>query len=275
MAGIRINAAAKLLGVSPSTLRTWEERHGFPSPQRSNGNHRNYELEELEALRDALRETSDVGTAVAIAKRRGRAPASDTRLTDAFEAFDEAAADRVMEESLAIRSLIGTVEQVLLPAVEGAFERSGRHAETEFAFRWATGWLHAAKRLAPVASRETGVMLLDAGPRFGIDSIHTQALELSLRMAGLRVLVLPPALPAGRFRSALAALEPSAAVICGSGGGEHTGLTGVADSASGLRVFGYRVEDRAGASELRSIGSAPAQATEDLLRELDAAQSSS
>ncbi len=33
-----------MLGVSPSTLRTWERRLGYPQPQRTEGNHRHYEL---------------------------------------------------------------------------------------------------------------------------------------------------------------------------------------------------------------------------------------
>ncbi len=57
MTGIRTNAAAEVLGVSPNTLRSWERRYGFPTPKRTVGNHRNYELVELQTLRDALAET--------------------------------------------------------------------------------------------------------------------------------------------------------------------------------------------------------------------------
>ena len=45
MNGIRTNAAAVMLGVSPNTLRSWERRYGFPQPQRSPGGHRQYALE--------------------------------------------------------------------------------------------------------------------------------------------------------------------------------------------------------------------------------------
>ncbi|MGN6217155.1 MAG: MerR family DNA-binding transcriptional regulator, partial [Solirubrobacterales bacterium] len=54
MPGIRTNAAAEVLGVSPNTLRSWERRYGYPTPKRTAGKHRNYELVELQALRDAL-----------------------------------------------------------------------------------------------------------------------------------------------------------------------------------------------------------------------------
>ena len=69
MSGIRINAAAEMLGVSPSTLRSWERRLGYPQPHRTPGNHRLYELDEVEALREALRETHNISSAVEVARR--------------------------------------------------------------------------------------------------------------------------------------------------------------------------------------------------------------
>ena len=47
MSGIRTNAAAELLGVSPNTLRSWERRFGHPKPRRTAGGHRQYDLGEL------------------------------------------------------------------------------------------------------------------------------------------------------------------------------------------------------------------------------------
>ncbi len=56
VSGIRTNAAAEILGVSPNTLRSWERRFGYPKPRRTQGGHRQYDLAELEALRDELAE---------------------------------------------------------------------------------------------------------------------------------------------------------------------------------------------------------------------------
>src|SRR5215210_5282995 len=145
VSGIRTNAAAELLGVSPNTLRSWERRFGYPSPRRTAGGHRQYELAELEALRRALLETHNISSAIEVARQRGEGPSSPTRLLDAFDHFDESAPDRVLEESLAVRSVERTVEEVLLPAVELAQDRDAREAELELAFRWATGWLHASR----------------------------------------------------------------------------------------------------------------------------------
>src|SRR5882757_8998107 len=71
VSGIRTNAAAEMLGISTSTLRTWERRYGFPRPVRSPGGHRHYALAEIEALRTTLAETHNVSSAVALARERG------------------------------------------------------------------------------------------------------------------------------------------------------------------------------------------------------------
>jgi DNA-binding transcriptional MerR regulator len=46
-----IGAVARLLGLTPSTIRTWEDRYGVVSPQRSSGGRRLYSRDEVEWLR--------------------------------------------------------------------------------------------------------------------------------------------------------------------------------------------------------------------------------
>ena len=118
MSGIRTNAAAELLGVSPNTLRSWERRFGYPKPRRTSGGHRQYDLTELEALRRALLETHNISSAIEVARQRGEGPTSAARLVEAFDRFDDALADRVMEESLAVRSVERSVEDLMLPALD-------------------------------------------------------------------------------------------------------------------------------------------------------------
>jgi DNA-binding transcriptional MerR regulator len=97
MGAIRTNAAAAMLGVSPSTLRSWERRFGFPEPRRSAGGHRQFDPGEIEALRAAFHETQNVSSAIALARERGAGPASPSRLRGALQRFDEDEADRVLE----------------------------------------------------------------------------------------------------------------------------------------------------------------------------------
>jgi MerR family transcriptional regulator, light-induced transcriptional regulator len=234
--GIRTNAAAEILGVSPNTLRSWERRFGFPQPKRTPGNHRQYELIELQTLRDALAETGNISTAVELTRQRQSAPASDSELQAALESFDEAAADRAMEESLALRPLERSIEELLLPALDELAADPARAAELEFACRWATGWLHGARRLAPSASRPAGILLLEASSEEDVEGVHAQALDLALRRTGFRVLALSSQLEDERLGRALEALEPTAIVLCGP----HSG----GDSAAKLlrRIRGLGVE---------------------------------
>jgi DNA-binding transcriptional MerR regulator len=272
LSGIRTSAAAELLGVSPSTLRTWERRLGYPQPKRTSGNHRQYELAEIETLRDALSETGSISAAIEIAQARGRGPASPARLLRAFDRFDEAAADRELEESLAVRSLERSVEEVLLPALEMAAKRPENAAELEAACRWATGWLYAARRLAPPAARSEGVLLLDSGSPLGLEAVYVQALELFLRRAGLRVLLLSADLAERRFMNAMRALRPDAVVLCGAEARLDVvglALRKVITGTGRTSLYGYRtarlVEGRRGVPVL---GASPAEATDALVARL-------
>jgi CheY-like chemotaxis protein len=46
-----IGAVARLLSITPGTLRTWEDRYGVISPKRSTGGRRLYSRDEVEGLR--------------------------------------------------------------------------------------------------------------------------------------------------------------------------------------------------------------------------------
>ena len=216
---IRTNAAAAMLGVSPNTLRSWERRFGFPEPTRTAGGHRQFDLAEIEALRAAYEETQNISSAISVARQRGSGPASPARLRSAFQRFDEDAVSRLLEESLAVRSVERTIEEVLLPSVE-ALDRD-RDApmtpEYGFAWRYATGWMAATQRIAPPASRAEGVLIFDASRPPEADALHAQALELVVRRAGLRTLTLNADCDPSRLSHAISALDPRAVVLTGHG----------------------------------------------------------
>jgi DNA-binding transcriptional MerR regulator len=266
MSGIRTNAAAELLGVSPNTLRSWERRFGYPQPRRTAGGHRQYDLAELEALRRALLETHNISSAIQVARQRGEGPSSATRLLEAFDRFDEHLADRVMEESLAVRSVERSVEDLLLPALDMAQGREGREAEYELACRWATGWMHAARRVVPAASRAEGALLFDSSSLLDIEALHVQALELALRRAGFPVLLLSIGLAQERVVRAMRAISPAALVVCGSGATlDVVGrlVYSVRQTGSAAKVFEYRdAMPVAGNHTIPSLGARPTEAVE-------------
>ena len=217
MSVLRTHAAAAMLGVSPNTLRSWERRFGYPTPQRTAGGHRQFDLAEIEALRQAFEETHNVSSAISVARERGSGPSSPTRLRSALRRFDEVEADRILEESLAVRSVERTVEEVLLPSIDGLGAAAGESpsAELGFALRWAAGWLAAAKRVAPAPTRPEGVLIFDASATCDIDALHAQALELCLRRAGVRTLLLTAELDASRLAHVLQAIDPRLVVLTG------------------------------------------------------------
>jgi len=271
MGAIRTNAAAAMLGVSTNTLRTWERRFGYPAPRRTAGGHRLYDLAELEALRSAFAEAGNVSSAVALARARGAGPATAARLAAAFARFDAEGADLVLEESLATRSVERTVDELLLPGVDGLGD-----AELGFAWRWATGWLAAQTRLAPAATRSEGVMVFEATGPCDPDALHAQALELALRRRGLRTLVLPVSVAPERVARALHAVAPRAAVLTGRRASlDALGrLVFAARRAGGegVAVLDFRgALPETGASTVARLDPRAAAAADELLARLDSA----
>lgn len=55
-AGLTISAAAARTGVSVAALRAWEQRFGFPRPQRLAGGHRRYDEAEVERIAQVVAE---------------------------------------------------------------------------------------------------------------------------------------------------------------------------------------------------------------------------
>ncbi|MGH2913213.1 MAG: hypothetical protein ACRDJ3_12140, partial [Solirubrobacteraceae bacterium] len=228
----------------------------------------------------------DISSAISVARERGEGPSTPARLRSAFAMFSEEKADRLMEESMAVRSVERTVETVLLPAVEALTDdnpalhtgrdgvlRPGLSGSPEYCFAWryATGWLAAAQRVAPPSTRDEGVLILDATRAPEIDALYVQALELFIRRAGLRVLTLPVELEGARVGNALRALNPQTLVLGGQGSTlDAIGriVYAVRQNIGGLEVLDYRgALPETGASTVQRIGPSPTDAVS-TLREL-------
>jgi MerR family transcriptional regulator, light-induced transcriptional regulator len=264
-----------MLGVSPNTLRSWERRFGFPTPRRTAGGHRQFDVRELEALRQAFEETHNVSSAVRLARERGPGPASPRRLRSALVRFDEDEADRVLEESLTVRSVERTVEEVLLPAMEliAAGEGEPPTPEGSFAWRWSSAWLAAGRRVAPPVSREELVLILDASRPPDLDGLHAQALELLLRRGGVRALCMTLDFDPSRLARALRSLEPRAVVLTG----RRASLDAIGRlvfaarrSGTGVGVFDFRgALPESGSATVPRLGPSPLAAKESIIAHLD------
>jgi DNA-binding transcriptional MerR regulator len=76
MRDLRLDEAAAVLGVSPDTVRAWEQRFGYPHSIFGAAGQRRYARGELIALRDSL----EAGLSVASAIDKARALVTDSRV---------------------------------------------------------------------------------------------------------------------------------------------------------------------------------------------------
>lgn len=212
---LKTSEAAALLNVSPNTLRAWERRFGYPKPQRSPGRHRLYTHGEIAALQDALQEGLSISSAVSRA-REGLSADAGT-LVGALSSFDHVRADSAMEAALALRSLERSVEEILLPSLDGLYRKHGEEsAPWAFAARWGSDWLRRAQRLTPPPVRHVSLLIGDASrDELDPDSPSIRALELLCARAGAKLLCLSVRGVAG-IGDALASAQPDAVVLAGS-----------------------------------------------------------
>ena len=270
MRTLKTSEAAAFLNVSPNTLRSWERRFGFPRPRRSPGQHRLYTYGDVTALRDALLAGLSISSAISVAQeglRSGMNP-----LLGALAAFDGGGADDVMESTLALRSIEGSVEEVLLPALDQIAERQGADsAPMAFAARWASDWLRRAARVTYAHGDGARIVICDASrDEFDLDGVRIRALELLCMRQGPAPLCLPVR-GLGAIGHAVSAHRPVGLVIAG----RHATDDEVARWAYGIRsaagplpvsLFRRRPDsDRLHPSGARTLSDAPSAAQREIM----------
>ena len=214
MRTLKMQDAAALLSVSPSTLRNWERRFGYPVPMRSAGGHRHYAHAEIAALRAALEEGLSISSAVGRA-REALAGTTPEGLIRALAEQDFVAADAAMEAALALRAVESAVQEVLLHAL-GDFSRRAPEGGAPWALAgtWASGWLRRALRLCPAPWGPDRVLIGDASREPDLDSLHLRALELFAARAGAPVTTVPVTALDG-LPDVLRQLPPGVVLIAG------------------------------------------------------------
>ena len=232
---LRIGELSRRTGVSPELLRAWERRYDLLHPTRSDGGLRLYSLEDLERVRLMSRHIADgvaareaaglaaraeVGaqaTSVAAAPERGAAfdpGRALTQLARAVEAFDEPAAQAIIDELLAAATIDAVLSEVLLPFLRDVGDRwqlgELSVAQEHFASNVLRGRLLGLGRGWGAGSGRRALLACPSGERHDLGLI---AFGLALRARGWRIDFLGSDTPTESIVRAVHTLDPALLVV--------------------------------------------------------------
>ncbi|MGY1634970.1 MerR family transcriptional regulator [Geodermatophilus sp. SYSU D01186] len=236
-----VAAVARVLGVAPATLRTWDRRYGVGPSGHRDGQHRRYtqaDLSRLETMRQLLLQgvsTAEAARAVSTAQRdegfppevpepstdpalrRPREPRSaNVTVRQLREAALRLDGDRVvalLARAVEEQGVTVVWETLLRPALIGIGDRwaddVGCIAVEHLLSECATQVLHQAMRGRMRRARP--VLLVCAPDEAHVLPLHVLAAALSER--GVPSRLLGAATPAGATTAAARRLQPSAVVV--------------------------------------------------------------
>ncbi|MFJ2022276.1 MerR family transcriptional regulator [Streptomyces sp. NPDC087897] len=237
--GLTTGAVARLLGVAPTTLRSWDRRYGLGPAAREDGRHRRWTAADIAALRAMCRLTSAglppaeaaravlAGQTPAPAPTPGRAspapgplPPGRARrecrgLARAAARLDGPAMDELLTAALDRYGLPAAWDEVIMPvlhAVGRRWESAGeRYVEVEHLLSW-----HVSGALRRVPARSpspgAGLSLLACVPG-ETHSLALEALAATLAHQGLPVSMFGAALPVEALVEAVRRTGPNAVVL--------------------------------------------------------------
>ncbi|MDT0492840.1 MerR family transcriptional regulator [Streptomyces griseus] len=250
--GLTTGAVARLLGVAPTTLRSWDRRYGIGPASREGGRHRRWTaadlrlLERMCGLTNAGMPPAEAARAALATVSRDTPPRPDGRpdergsrggepsshapgalpvgrarrecrgLARAAVRLDAQAMDELLAASIDRYGLLAAWESVIMPtlhAVGRKWETAGeRYIEVEHLLSW-----HVSSALRRAAAQRrpaagSGVSLLACTP----GESHTLALEAlaaGLAQQGLPVRMFGAALPVEAMEEAVRRTGPAAVVL--------------------------------------------------------------
>ncbi|MGA5323251.1 MerR family transcriptional regulator [Streptomyces seoulensis] len=243
-AGLTTGALARRLGVSPTTLRSWDRRYGLGPAARADGRHRRWTPDDVAVLEAMCRLTSS-GVPPAEAARTARdatrppagrtpAPASRSRapgalplgdvrqecrgLARAAVRLDAPAVEEQLDGVVTEYGITVAWRDVMAPALHAVGRKwvsSGdRYIEVEHLLSWhvSTTLRRHTPRLGPAGTPVTGPVLLACAP----GEQHTlplEALNAALVQQGVPTRMFGSAVPADALAAAVRRLGPAAVVL--------------------------------------------------------------
>lgn len=252
-----IGALSRATGVPADTLRTWERRYGFPTPERTDSGHRRYSLSTLERLRLVTRAldlghrpstvlSADEPSLLALLSASGPQPAAHgaangteaaivDRWLEHIEDFESRAFDRELRVALGEHGSMRWLDRLVGPLL------------TELGVRWAQGRLgvrhehFASERLRevltsqwrPLSDAATGPVTVLATPpgEHHVLGLHMAALALALHNA--RIVFLGADAPVAEIERAAEQHAAEAVVLSAALGADRAAL---ASTVEGLKA---------------------------------------
>ncbi|GHB54256.1 transcriptional regulator [Streptomyces cirratus] len=240
-AALSTGAVARRLGVSPTTLRSWERRYAIGPARREDGRHRRWTPADIARLEMMCRLTAQgVPPSAAAGAALGAAPggsgaaraaavtpggstalplgevrAECRGLARAAVRLDAPAVEHLLDTALAELGPVAAWEEVIAPtlhAVGRKWASAGeRYVEVEHLLSWHVSG--ALRRLRPAPTPYGAPPVLLACAPDEQHSLPIEALTAALGERGLPALMFGPALPAEALREAVRRTGPRAAVL--------------------------------------------------------------
>jgi DICT domain-containing protein len=138
---LAIKDVAERTGIAAGTIRMWEQRYGFPAPERTSSGYRRYTEDDVDALRKvlALRHRG-LSVPAAISRAQDTGGASDHPSIYAAVSAQDAAARPLILKKATLAALSKAIEHEALalaaaPIVFGAFQQERFYRRVERRYR--------------------------------------------------------------------------------------------------------------------------------------------
>jgi methanogenic corrinoid protein MtbC1 len=237
-----IKAVARLTGVAADTLRRWESRYGIMHPQRTASGYRMYSQHDVDTirwLRERVEEGLSISRACELLRQEGDGvldrPAQPPpapipvaplgvgarplstlveELLTAYHNTDENAANKIINDALALYSLEQVVNELIYPSLTEVGERwmSGEFTVAHEHFASALVRSRLANLFHSSPYYAAGPLILVACAPGELHEIGAQVVALFLRRSGYRVVYLGQNVPDESLVSMIRTLRP--ALVC-------------------------------------------------------------
>lgn len=211
MTKLTIGEAAALLHTASSTIRSWEQRLGYPTSDRSTSGRRLYDEDEITLLADALRRGLSISSA--IRQIREQTGSHEALLQQALIDLDFTAADALLEAAIALRGVSRAFDDTVLGALKQLSAAGHDPIVTALAVEWARDRACWSRRQVPMPTRHV-VVIVDGSAEGTITRAASCILQLQLVLRSARTLVLHAHAIAGH-RSVARRVNAAAIVFVG------------------------------------------------------------